>query len=130
MSHNPRLHPARFIDEPIDVEFDEAPRFEKRPDCPDRLIWGQDTHQISELLAQWHEYRRRGRFASNMRDTHLATAKLRGSWGVGRFFFRVRVQNGRIFDIYYDRAPRRAADRKGCWYLWREMKADTENDLA
>ena len=127
MSHSQSVRPLRFIDEPIIVEFDDAPKFEKRPDCPDRLLWGEETHRISELLAQWHDYSRRGRFASNMRETHLASASLRGSWGVGRFFFRVRVQSGRIFDIYYDRAPRRAADRKGSWYLWRELTEEAKS---
>jgi len=115
------VRPLRFIDEPISVEFDEAPAFAKRPDCPDRLLWNDQAHEVNELLAQWHDYSRRGRMASNMRPTHLASASLRGSWGVGRFFFRVRVQSDRIFDIYYDRAPRGASDRKGSWVLWREM---------
>jgi hypothetical protein len=120
----------RFIGEQIEVEFDEEPKFEKKPDCPDRLIWADQTHSVLELLAQWHDYTRRGRMAVNMRSTHLATASLRGSWGVGRFFFRVRVESGRIFDIYYDRAPGKASERKGCWYLWREMTADPVADPA
>jgi len=39
---------------------------------------------------------------------------------------RVRVESGRIFDLYYDRAPRKAEDRKGSWFLLREMAASDE----
>ena len=59
--------------------------------------------------------------ARNMQEAHLREASRRGSWGVGRFYFRVRTENGRIFDIYYDRAPEEAADRKGHWFIWREL---------
>jgi hypothetical protein len=59
--------------------------------------------------------------AVNMRPSHIATASGRGSWGVGRFYFRVRLESGRIFDLYYDRAPKSADDRKGGWFLLREM---------
>lgn len=115
------LQPIRFIAEAIEVEFDEPPALEKKPDCPDRFVWGGETFRIAEELAAWHDYARRGRMARNMSPRHSATATLRGSWGVGRFYFRVRTDGGRIFDIYYDRAPAGADDRKGDWFLFREM---------
>jgi len=59
--------------------------------------------------------------AHNMRAEHAATAEVRGSWGVGRHYFRVRTFAGRIFDLYYDRAPKNADNRKGAWFLYREM---------
>ena len=49
-------------------------------------------------------------------------AASRGSWGVGRLFFRVRVEDGRLFELYYDRAPKDAADRLGCWFLRCELE--------
>lgn len=113
--------PLRFIVEPIEVTFAEPPRFEKVPHCPDSFVWHGETYTIEETLRQWLDYGRRGRMATNMRPTHAATAARRGSWGVGRFYFRVRVAGGRIFDIYYDRAPLHADDRKGNWFVYREL---------
>ena len=50
------------------------------------------------------DFTRRGRFARNMQPAHAAVAAQRGSLNVGRFFFRVRVDTGQLFDLYYDRA--------------------------
>ncbi len=52
---------------------------------------------------------------------HLARASNVGSWGVGRHYRRVRTDSGRIFELYYDRAPRGSSDRKGAWYLFQEL---------
>jgi hypothetical protein len=114
----------RFIDEPILVEFDLAPAREKSPPCPNRFIWQGETFQIGEMLAEWSDFTRKGRAARNMRPSHAAAAAGHGSLGVGRFFFRVRTDSGRIFDLYYDRAPKDAAHRKGEWFLYRELGDD------
>jgi hypothetical protein len=113
--------PLRFIGEPIQVEFDQPPALEKKPGCPARFLWRGKTYQIIEKLSEWHDYRRRGRMARNMRPTHLAAASQRGSWGVGRDYYRVRTDTGQVFDLYYDRGPKKAGDRKGAWFLYREM---------
>ena len=119
--------PLRFIGESIHVQFDEPPRLEKKPDCPNRFLWRGKTHGIAEKLSEWHDYARRGRMALNMRPEHAATAARRGSWGVGRDYYRVRTDAGRVFDLYYDRAPVKAGDRKGSWFLFREMsESETE----
>ena len=76
---------------------------------------------VAEVLSEWRDYGRRGRMAANMRPEHAELAAERGSWGVGRFFFRVRTDAGPIFDLYYDRAPKGTANRKGAWFLFREM---------
>jgi len=115
------LVPLRFIGEAIKVEFDRPPLLEKKPDCPDRFTWRDTVYQIGAVLSEWYDYGRRGRMADNMSPAHAAVASQRGSWGVGRFYFRVRVTGGRIFDLYYDRAPRSVDDRKGEWFLYREM---------
>ncbi len=52
----------------------------------------------------------------------LKKARRRGSWGVGRFYFRLETEGGRVFDLYYDRAPKDAGDRRGQWVLWRELE--------
>ncbi len=113
--------PARFIDEPVTVYFDVLPAYIKRPHRPDAFDWRGRRYMVTEGLSEWHDFRRRGRFASNMRPEHAAAATERGSWGVGRFYFRVRTEEGRVFDLYYDRAPRNNTDRDGSWFVYREM---------
>jgi len=109
--------PLHFIDEPITVVFEKPPALEKKPGCPDAFIWGGRTYRVVELLAEWVDFQRRGRMARNMQPQHAAVASSRGSWGVGRYHFRVRVDSEQIFQIYYDRAPKDADERKGSWVL-------------
>jgi len=116
--------PLRFVGELIVVQFDDTPALDKRPHCPDRFVWQGQTFEVAEKLSEWHDYRRRGKMARNMRQTHLRAAARKGSWGVGRDYFRVRTTSGRVFDLYYDRAPGGQQDRKGSWFLYREMAAD------
>jgi hypothetical protein len=115
------MKPIQFISEAVDVEFDEDPALTKKPGAPDRFVWRGEIHRVAEMLKEWHDYGRRGRMAHNMRAAHLAAAERRGSWGVGRDYYRVRTQDGRIFDLYYDRAPKGAGERSGAWFLYREM---------
>ena len=112
---------ARFIGEGITVEWDNPPLWEKKPTCPARIIWGEERLEIVELLTEWRNYQRRGRMANNMRPANLSRARERGSWGVGRYYFRVRVADARLFDIYYDRAPIGSDRRKGTWHLHQEL---------
>jgi hypothetical protein len=115
------MKPIRFIGEAVDVEFDEEPALTKKPGCPSRFTWRGDTHHIVEKLKEWHDFGRRGRMAHNMRPAHLVAAERRGSWGVGRDYYRVRTAAGRVFELYYDRAPKAAGERSGAWFLYREM---------
>jgi len=115
------IQPLQFIGETIKVHFDRPPLLEKKPGCPDYFIWQKETYRITKKLNEWHDYRRRGRMARNMRPAHAAAAERRGSWGVGRDYFRVQTDSGRIFDLYYDRTPQDTSDRKGAWFLYREM---------
>jgi hypothetical protein len=117
------MQPLRFIGEPLQVEYDEPPLWEKSPPCPDRMIWHGETLRIAELLAAWVDFQRRGRMARNMQPQHAAVASHRGSLGVGRFYYRVRLDDSRIFEFYYDRAPKDAGDRKGSWTLVAEYAA-------
>lgn len=112
--------PLHFWDEPIEVIYHQPPVLEKEPDCPDGFKWNDLEYRVVELLAEWRDNRRRGRMARNMRPEHADRALVKGSWGVGRFFFRVKVQTGQVFEIYYDRAPQGAADRKGHWFIYLE----------
>ncbi len=114
--------PLHFIGEAVEVHFNRPPALEKKPGCPDAFSWRGERYQVTELLSEWHDYQRRGRSARNMRDTHLETASSRGSWGVGQDYYRVRTDRGRIFDLYYDRAPKGSDQRKGAWFLDIELE--------
>ena len=122
----PDFDPLHYIDEPIQPIFDKPPTLEKKPGCPNGFEWKGETFRIAEMLSEWHDTERKGRAAKNMRPTHAARAVTHGSWGVGRDWFRVRTTTDRIFDIYYDRAPKGLDQRKGEWRLVKEMK--TKND--
>jgi len=115
------LRPMRYIGREIEVGFDEAPALKKTPHCPDVLHLEGETLRVVEVLEEWSDFKRRGRFARNMRPEHLEVAESRGSWGVGRMFFRVRVEDERMFELYYDRAPKDATDRLGYWFVRCEL---------
>lgn len=124
------LKPLRFIGQEIQVEFDNKPVLEKRPPAPDRFAWEGKFYLVESVLSEWQDFSRRGRMARNMQPHNAAKARRRGSWGVGRFYFRVLTANGRIFDLYYDRAPKNAQDRKGSWFLDREMERGEGRKLS
>jgi len=112
---------SRFIGDPITVEWDNPPLLEKKPTCPDRIIWHGEILQVVQKMAEWRDYQRRGRMGMNMRPANLHRAQQRGSWGVGRFYFRVLVADGRTFELYYDRAAQDSDRRKGSWHLKQEL---------
>ncbi len=113
--------PIHFLDQLIEVTFDKPPARQKTPHCPDGFIWDGKTYRVVEKLSEWSDFTRRGRAARNMRPSHAEVASGRGSLNVGRFFFRVRVDTGQIFDLYYDRAMKNIDERKGQWFLYREL---------
>jgi hypothetical protein len=115
------LNPLTFMGERITPIFDHPPVYGKRPACPDGFCWRGQTCRIRISLEEWVDFTRRGRQARNMSTEHAAVASMRGSWGVGRYHFNVQVEDGRIFHIYYDRAPKNSDDRMGEWYLVSEM---------
>ncbi len=120
------LKPVRFISESIVVHFDKPPLLEKKPQAPNGFTWRGETFRVVEVLTEWVNYERRGRMARNMQPAHAAVASRRGSWGVGMFYFRVRAEtegsaSERIFDIYYDRAPKNVDKRKGEWFVFQEL---------
>ena len=126
--------PIHFFDHPIEPIFDTPPAREKTPDCPNGFIWEEKTYRVIEMLSSWSDFARRGKMARNMRPAHAAVASSRGSLNVGRFYFRVRVvlssssiagqPESQVFDIYYDRAMKNIDDRKGQWFIYREMREE------
>ncbi|MBN1554828.1 MAG: hypothetical protein JXA11_08780 [Phycisphaerae bacterium] len=115
---------SKFIGESIEILHDKPPSLSKKPTCPDGFRWRDETFRVVEILRQWRDYERRGRMGRNMRPGNASKARIRGSWGVGRFYFRVRTESGRIFDLYYDRAPKNATERTGAWFLYQELDAE------
>jgi hypothetical protein len=120
--------PIHFLDEHIDVIFNEEPIHQKSPHCPNAFIWNEKTYQVIESLSEWADFSRTGKMAQNMRPTHAEVASSRGSLNVGRFYFRVKAASGseaaaqtQIFDIYYDRAMKGVDKRKGEWFVYREL---------
>ena len=114
--------PVHFYDAPIDVRFAVDPARQKTPPCPEAFTWEGREFPVDEKLSEWFDFGRRGKSARNMQPAHAATASRRGSLGVGRFYFRVRVEGGQVFDIYYDRQIKSADDRLGHWFLYRELE--------
>ena len=121
--------PVQFIDEPIEVTFAEAPVYEKKPPCPDAFIWRGETYAILSVLSEEQDFDRRGRSARNMAPAHALAAARAGSWVVGRYSFCVEVEGGEIYEIYFDRAPQDAGDRKGHWFLkGKRVRVDAKNE--
>jgi len=114
--------PIHFIGEEIQARFSQSPLRQKTPSCPDGFIWEDRLYQVTGKLSEWADFTRRGRMARNMRPAHLSVAVERGSLGVGRFYFRVRVDSGQFFDLYYDREIRDVDDRLGHWFLYCELE--------
>ena len=56
-----------------------------------------------------------------MRPAHAEVASTQGSLNVGWFYFRVKVDTDQIFDLYYDRAMKNVDERKGQWFVYREL---------
>jgi len=122
-----------FFSEEIEVWFEVEPLLEKRPGVPDGFTWRGREYRIVQLLREWHDYRKRGKtaaFYTKERGAYWVKAsERRGSWGVGRDYYRVRTDTGEVFDIYYDRSPRRQ-QRKGFWVLWRRVEDGEERTPA
>lgn len=121
------FQPIHFFDHPIQPIFDTPLAREKTPDCPNGFHWDDKTYHVIEMLSSWSDFARRGKMARNMRPAHAAVASSRGSLNVGRFYFRVRVDTGQVFDIYYDRAMKSLDDRKGQWFVYRELEEEHES---
>ena len=120
-----KLVPVQFIGEEIDATFEKTPMYSKKPGPPSAFTWREEEFKVNETISTWFDYGRKGKAARNMREENLREAERRGSWGVGRYYFRVKTEGGRVFDVYYDRAPKDAGDRAGHWFLWREMGEKT-----
>lgn len=109
-----------FYSEPITVEFTAEPLLEKKPGLPAAFTWRGKPYKITKLLKEWHDYRERGKMKEflSKKGPEMKSGK-RGSWGVGRDYYRVLTDSGEIFDIYYDRRP--VKQKKGEWVLLKKV---------
>ncbi|HEY62384.1 MAG TPA: hypothetical protein G4N95_07010 [Anaerolineae bacterium] len=116
------FEPKNFIDEQIEVIFNHPPYRSKTPHAPDGFRWREEVIRIQEVISEWVDYSRKGSRNHNMQPHNMAKAVRRGSWGVGRFYFRVKSEDNQFFDLYYDRSPKNVDNRLGGWFLWRALK--------
>jgi len=117
-----------FIGEEIEPIFDEAPALEKKTGVPDGFRWRGRDHRVKRVIREWHEYglaRPGGGWDAGRPPFGQRNVMDRGSWGRGKDFYRVLLEDGRLVDIYYDRRPKAGTDkakaRKGRWVLFRDL---------
>ncbi len=111
---------VHFIEEPIEVVFNQPQIKTKNPGCPDAIHWRSAEYRVVKIIKQWADFSRKGRMQKNMSEVHHLRAETRGSWGVGKIFFRVQVDSGQEFEFYYDRAPKNSTYKSGSWFLFKE----------
>lgn len=121
MNEKNSIKKPTYIGEKITVGFIKPALFIKKPNCPDSFTWQGNFFKITELLSAWHDFERKGKYTRNMKDAHLEHARIKGSLGVGKFYFRVRTVESRVFDIYYDRSIKNVFDTGGFWVLFQEL---------
>ena len=116
---------ARFIGELIEVAYDRPPVLEKRPGPPDGFTWEGRSYRVAAVLREWHDYGLRGKdeafYIKEQGSYRARAARRRGTWGVGRDYYRVRTDTGEVFELYYDRSPRGPGGRKGSWVLFQQV---------
>ncbi|MBU6998752.1 MAG: hypothetical protein HXS41_05470 [Theionarchaea archaeon] len=113
-----------FYCEPITVTFNREPLLEKKTGPPSAFVWRETSYTIIAVLRTWHDYNQRGRldflYDEKRGNAPRMTLGKRGSWGVGRDYYRVETDSGEVFDLYYDRAPRK--HKKGEWILLKKVE--------
>ena len=89
-----------FISEEIEALFDQEPVLEKRTSVPDGFIWRGHTYRVVSLLREWHDYTPRGKSKAMYEKEHGAywvkASHRRGTWGVGRDYYRVLTASDEI----------------------------------
>ncbi len=117
----------RFIGEEIEPVFAEEPELEKKTGAPSGFKWRGQDYAIKRLVKEWHDYgsttRPGGGWDAGRPPFGQRNVMQRGSWGQGKDYYRVILEDGRMVDIYYDRRPKSAKPegRKGRWVLFREI---------
>jgi hypothetical protein len=115
---------AVFISAVIEALFHREPAIKKRAGPPDAFVWDGRRFEVVEVLSEWHDYDKR-REIGETRRSQSQLYRQRGSWGLGRDWYRVQTGEGRLFDLYYERRPR-SRTVIGSWVLYCELD---ETDL-
>lgn len=115
-----------FIGDEIEPIFAEAPELEKKTGAPTGFKWKGHDYVVKRVVKEWHEYgsgRQGGGWDSGRPPFGQRNVMNRGSWGQGKDFYRVLLEDGRLVDLYYDRRPKSGKEkgRKGRWVLFREI---------
>ncbi len=113
----------RFVGEEITPLFAEEPELEKKTGVPSGFKWRGQDYGIRRLVKEWHDYdqgRGGGGYDAGRPPFGQRNVLQRGSWGQGKDYYRVLLDDGRLVDIYYDRRPKNRKE-KGRWVLFREL---------
>lgn len=96
----------RFIDEKIDVTVDGEIK------QPREFIWRGRTYTVANVLHSWQ-------------DWGFAKGAVQRNWRTRRHrnYFRVRTEDGEVFELYLDRGTKPGRD---VWYLYQQLDADTQ----
>lgn len=116
----------QFIGREISVRLPQGFSLEKKPPVPEAFECQGKSYLVNEMLAMWHRYGKPDiRTQGGRAPYFVRSGRTQGSWGQGRVYYRVRTDEGRLFDLYYDRAPK-GQRRAGAWFLWRELSPEEE----
>ncbi|MGE0480305.1 MAG: DUF6504 family protein [Phycisphaerae bacterium] len=105
---DPQLPPGEFISEPVIPcgAVDTAAMARGEPGLPAAFEWRGDRFEIVEVLGAWKESSREGGRAT-------------GELYLRRHYYRLRVSDGTIWQVYFVRqAPRTGSPRRR-WFLER-----------
>ncbi len=95
-----RTRVPRFYSEPIDVVFTSRPR------QPASFVWRGREYKVAAVEAAWQDHG-----CGTLSPRH-ANWRLRRH----RNYYRVRTDDGRLYDLYLDRSG-----GKRTWMLYREL---------
>jgi TATA-binding protein-associated factor Taf7 len=108
--------PVEFVDREVDMRLSED---EKAVPLAFRL--GQREYKIAERIASWE-------------DKAFATRQRGRDWRQGqqRQYYRVRTEEGEVYELYADWSPARRRRKGGAqgtrWYLHRRLSGATEEE--
>ena len=98
--------PSSFISEPITPvkgTFDPAGMARGEPGLPQRFRWRKKEYAVAEVLEQWKD--------------HGDCAHGSGERYVRRHGYRVRVTDGTVFRLYFQRTFGRAQPSSQRWWI-------------
>lgn len=89
---------------PVAGSFDVTRMAAGEAGLPDRFVWREEEHEITELLETWKQLS--DRFNPG-EDRYLR-----------RHWFHIRTRDGLEMKLYFERQGRPGARKKGRWWLY------------